>query len=71
MLWLLYLTRQACVLSMAVRKLMKPETAVTFSRKLVLNQRNGQPCLQARITNLRGTLLTNVQVSMSCLLNAE
>eukprot|EP00043_Microstomoeca_roanoka_P007921 m.76443 g.76443 ORF g.76443 m.76443 type:complete len:527 (-) comp14026_c0_seq2:667-2247(-) len=56
---------QAFLLSMAVRKLMKPRAAISFSRKLVVNTRNGVPCLQARIMNLRGNLITNVQIVAS------
>ncbi|EGD77549.1 hypothetical protein PTSG_08647 [Salpingoeca rosetta] len=54
---------QAFLLSMAVRKLMKPRTAITFTRKLVVNTRDGVPCLQARILNLRGNLISDVQVN--------
>lgn len=59
------LARQAFVLSMAVRKFLKPKSAIAFSRKLVYNCRNGQPCLQMRIMNLRGTVISDVKASLA------
>eukprot|EP00730_Choanoeca_flexa_P007867 TRINITY_DN12404_c4_g2_i1.p1 TRINITY_DN12404_c4_g2~~TRINITY_DN12404_c4_g2_i1.p1 ORF type:complete len:534 (+),score=91.56 TRINITY_DN12404_c4_g2_i1:224-1825(+) len=53
---------QTFVLSVAIRKYMKPKSTVAFSRKLVFNTRNGVPCLQARIVNLRGTFMSNIRL---------
>jgi hypothetical protein len=47
---------------MAVRKFMRPKTAIAFARRLVFNSRNDVPCLQARVLNLRGNLLSDVKV---------
>ena len=55
---------QTFVISVAIRKYMKPKSTVSFSRRLVFNIRNGVPCLQARIFNLRGTLMSNVRVRL-------
>lgn len=53
---------KAFLLSMAVRKFMKPKSALAFSRRLAFNSRNGKPCLQTRIMNLRGNLISDVVV---------
>eukprot|EP00045_Choanoeca_perplexa_P006977 m.61271 g.61271 ORF g.61271 m.61271 type:complete len:529 (+) comp13869_c0_seq1:186-1772(+) len=53
---------QAFILSMAVRKFMKPKSAVAFSRKLCFNSRNAVPCLQTRAFNLRGNLISDVSI---------
>eukprot|EP00045_Choanoeca_perplexa_P016731 m.229650 g.229650 ORF g.229650 m.229650 type:complete len:473 (-) comp17344_c0_seq2:973-2391(-) len=54
---------QTFVISVVIRKYMKPKSTVAFSRRLVFNMRNGVPCLQARVFNLRGTLMTNVRLT--------
>eukprot|EP00730_Choanoeca_flexa_P015731 TRINITY_DN7290_c0_g1_i3.p1 TRINITY_DN7290_c0_g1~~TRINITY_DN7290_c0_g1_i3.p1 ORF type:complete len:611 (+),score=201.12 TRINITY_DN7290_c0_g1_i3:248-2080(+) len=53
---------QAFILSMAVRKFMKPKAAVAFSRKLCFNSRNAVPCLQTRVFNLRGNLISDIEI---------
>src|SRR5690606_27363833 len=55
-------TPQAFLLSMAVRKFMKPKAAIAFSRRLAFNSRNGVPCLQTRIMNLRGNTISDITV---------
>ena len=52
----------AFLLSMAVRKFMRPKTAIAFARRLVFNSRNGVPCLQARVINMRGNLISDIKV---------
>eukprot|EP00056_Hartaetosiga_gracilis_P003108 m.59799 g.59799 ORF g.59799 m.59799 type:complete len:589 (+) comp11336_c0_seq3:73-1839(+) len=53
---------QAVIISLIVRKLMKCNSGLTFTKQMVLNTRDGRPCLQLRVMNLYGTVMTNVSI---------
>lgn len=53
------------ILSITVRKFMKPKGACLFSKQMVFNTRNGVPHLQFRLVNMRGNFVDDVRVLAS------